>query len=167
MKLPHTHFKPEIRGFTLLEVMIAMVIFSVGLLGLAGMQARGLQSNTTAQFRTIATIQAYDMADRIRANPRGIADGDYDAMGINIPGAVNCFTANCTATQMARLDHHEWNTNNGNVLPSGRGTVAGAGAGSRFTIIVMWDEDRTGALGTACGANPNVDWKCYRLVFEP
>ena len=64
------------RGFTLLEVMIALLIFSIGLLGLAGLQAGGLRSNNQAQLRTIAVIQAYDMADRIRANPRGVADGD-------------------------------------------------------------------------------------------
>ncbi|HID48830.1 MAG TPA: type IV pilus modification protein PilV, partial [Chromatiales bacterium] len=66
------------RGFTLLEVMIALVIFSIGLLGLAGLQARGLQSNTTAQYRTTAMILAYDMADRIRANSTGVAAGNYD-----------------------------------------------------------------------------------------
>jgi len=165
--IQHTFPKYDQRGFTLLEVMIAMVIFSIGMLGLAGLQARGLQSNTTAQYRTIATIQAYDMADRIRANARGITDGDYDAIGTNIPAAVNCISGTCTAAQMAQFDHFEWNTTNGNVMPSGRGSVDIVVGTGRFTITMMWDEDRTGIFGEGCSTDPTVDLKCYTLVFEP
>ncbi len=167
MKHIHTH-RAQARGFTLLEVMIALVIFSVGLLGLAGLQSRSLQSNTTAQFRTMAVIEAYDMADRIRANPAGVANGNYDNLDTSTPTASStCLTAACTPQEIAELDYFEWVTNLQSLLPSGYGTVTGNGAGSQFTITVMWDEERTGANGTACGNDPTVDLKCYSLVFQP
>lgn len=158
-------------GFTLLEVMIALVIFSIGLLGLAGLQAGGLRTNTQAQLRTIAVIQAYDMAERIRANPRGIEDGDYDALDDDTPTAEDCISAACTAAEMAIYDYYEWETINQDVLPSGHGTVTsaliGGGATRLFTITVMWDEERTGVTGTNCSGDPTVDLKCYALVIEP
>jgi type IV pilus assembly protein PilV len=158
-------------GFTLLEVMIALVIFSIGLLGLAGLQAGGLRSNAQAQLRTIATIQAYDMAERIRANPRGVEDGNYNALDDATPTAEDCISAACTAAEMATYDYYEWELTNQSVLPSGHGNitsnVVGGGATRLFTITVMWDEERTGVTGTNCSGNPAVDLKCYTLVFEP
>lgn len=156
------------RGFTLLEVMIALVIFSIGLLGLAGLQSRGLQSNTTAQYRTTAIIEAYDMADRIRANPAGVANNRYDNLNNPTPPAgPDCFANTCDDAQIAQLDYFEWLNNLQNALPSGYGTVTGNGAGTPFTITVMWDEERTGATGTNCGNDPTVDLKCYTFVFQP
>jgi type IV pilus assembly protein PilV len=158
-------------GFTLLEVMIALVIFSIGLLGLAGLQAGGLRSNTQAQLRTIATIQAYDMAERIRSNPRGVEDGNYNAFDDTTPTASDCISNTCTATQMATYDYYEWELNTQNVLPSGHGTVSsalvGGGTARLFTITVMWDEERTGVTGTNCSGDPTVDLKCYIMEFEP
>jgi type IV pilus assembly protein PilV len=154
------------RGFTLLEVMIALVIFSIGLLGLAGLQARGLQSNSTAQNRTTAMILAYDMANRLRANPAGVAAGDYNNLDSTNPTAGDCISAACTAAQMATYDYYEWQQTINNALPKGHGTVTG-GATPPFTITVMWDEERTGATGTACSGNPSVDLKCYSMTFEP
>jgi type IV pilus assembly protein PilV len=158
-------------GFTLLEVMIALVIFSIGLLGLAGLQAGGLRSNTQAQLRTIATIQAYDMAERIRSNPRGVVDGDYNALDDATPTAGDCISNTCTAAEMATYDYYEWELNTQNVLPSGHGTVSsaavGGGAARLFTITVMWDEERTGVNGTGCSGDPTVDLKCYIMEFEP
>jgi type IV pilus assembly protein PilV len=178
--MPVKQYKPHFHlqcGFTLLEVMIALVIFSIGLLGLAGLQAGGLRSNTQAQLRTIATIQAYDMAERIRANPRGVEDGDYNAFDDTTPTAGNCITLNkddppvCTAQEMATYDYYEWELTNQNVLPSGHGTVSsasvGGGATRLFTITVMWDEERTGVTGTGCSGDPTVDLKCYIMEFEP
>lgn len=154
-------------GFTLLEVMIALVIFSIGLLGLAGLQAGGLRSNYTAELRTIAMIQAQDMAERILANPQGVDANAYDNLAAAIPGQVDCVNANCGPINMANFDHYEWNTANDNLLPAGVGRVQGGGAGTAFTITVMWDEDRSGATGTGCSGDPAVDLKCYSLTIRP
>ena len=56
------------RGFTMIEVLIAMVILAIGLLGLAALQAVGMRNNHSALSRFQATLSAYDMADRMRSN---------------------------------------------------------------------------------------------------
>jgi len=73
------------QGFTLLEVLIAMIIFAVGMLGLAAMQGFALKDNNDAYLRSLAVFFAYDMGDRIRANP-----GYWDTMIIqdNANGAA-------------------------------------------------------------------------------
>lgn len=63
--LAHT----KIQGFTLLELLIAMIVFAIGMLGLAGMQGMALKDNNDAYLRSLAVFFAYDMGDRIRANP--------------------------------------------------------------------------------------------------
>ena len=149
-------------GFTLLEVMIALVIFSIGLLGLAGLQARSLQSNTAAHYRTVAAVLAYDMADRLRANPAGVANGDYANLTA-APGAApapNCVTAACTPTEQAAYDYYEWTTLAANQLPDGFGTVTGAG--NQYTITVMWNEERTNVANQDCN-----NLTCYQMVIEP
>ena len=156
-------------GFTLLEVLIAIVVLSIGLLGLAGLQAAGLRNNNSAYMRTIATQQIYDMTDRLRNKPEGVASTGYDAVtGIPTSPNLDCLTATgCSPADMATYDAFEWNTANKNLLPSGQGTVTRVGTTNRFTITVMWDDARTGATGTACGVDPKVDLTCFSLESQP
>lgn len=147
----------EQKGFTLIEILVAIVILSLGLLGLAGLQAASLTNNQTAQFRSIATQQAYDMADRIRANLAGVAAGSYDALGANTPADPACIhtAGGCTVADVAVTDHYQWNTTNGRLLPNGAGSVdcvLGPGANCSnninalrtFDITVQWTEKRPG-----------------------
>lgn len=139
-------------GFTLLEVMVAIVVLSLGLLGLAGLQAASLRNNQTAYYRGIATQQAYDMADRIRANLAGVRVGNYSNLATGLPaGNPDCFAAVCTPANIAIADHRQWNTVNAALLPGGGGTVvcedgaAGAGCTAAtgnwvFNITVSWNE---------------------------
>ncbi len=122
------------QGFTLLEILVSIVVLSIGLLGLAALQVVSLNNNQTAYYRSIATQQAYDIADRIRAN----RTGNYNALDATIPTDPDCFTNVCTTAQMVTADHAQWNTSNQRLLPAGSGTVTGA-AGI-FTITVSWSE---------------------------
>lgn len=154
-------------GFTLIEAMVALVIFSIGMLGLAGLQASGMRSNTTSLLRTLAITQANNMAERIRANREGASNGDYDAITTTLPGSPSdCVNNQCSAAQLATFDAFEWNTFNSRLLPSGRGTVQRQGTTNVYTITLMWDEDRTGATGQGCSGNASIDLKCYRTTFE-
>lgn len=140
-------------GFTLLEVLIAIVVLSIGLLGLAGLQAAGLRNNNSAYMRTIATQQVHDIADRMRANPSGVRAGDYDNITNVIPADPGCLVAGCSPSQMATYDAFNWNTMNSNLLPLGTGTVTRIPnplgvdpATNRFTITIAWDDNRMGAV---------------------
>ncbi|UCE89953.1 MAG: type IV pilus modification protein PilV [Pseudomonadota bacterium] len=157
-----------IRGFTILEVAVAMVIFSVGLLGLAGLQLAGTQSNHDALMRSLAVQQAYDMADRMRSNTEGFRDSAaYESLA-GIPGSMPACTAtSCTANQVATRDLFEWNTANDALLPTGQGQVQGDGSGQRFTITVHWDANRSGAAGLNCPPQSDADLECVRLIFRP
>jgi type IV pilus assembly protein PilV len=128
--------KPQ-SGFTLLEVLVAIVVVSLGLLGLAGLQAATLRNNQIAYYRAIAIQQTYDMADRIRANQVGAANGFY-----NNPTATthDCFGATCNPQEMAQEDFFQWNSNNVRMLPAGTGTVVAAGGGA-FDITISWTEN--------------------------
>jgi len=148
-------------GFTLLEVMVALVIFSIGLLGLAGMQAAGIRNNQISYSRTVATQLAYDMADRIRNN-RTV---DYAAAA---PGAVpNCLTGTCNPAQLASFDRLEWDTainnpvidlnikNSVTPLRSGVGFITQMATASGITfyrVSVTWDESNGGASTAAANA---------------
>lgn len=143
-------------GFTLIEILVAMVVLSLGLLGLAGLQAVSLSNNQTAYYRSIATQQAYDMADRIRANLAGAAVGNYDDLDSTPPADPGCFETNCSIANMAVTDHFQWLSNASAVLPAGSGTVrctqgplgsgcaVAAPSSSRiFNITVTWSEKTT------------------------
>lgn len=149
-------------GFTLLEVMVAIVVLSFGLLGLAGLQAASLRNNQTAYYRSIATQQAYDIADRLRANLAGVGapNYSYNNLLIGLPvGNPDCFAAACTPANMAISDHRQWNTTNAALLPNGNGSVvcadgpAAAGCTAAtgnwvFVITVMWTEKVVGGVAT-------------------
>lgn len=108
-------------GFTLLEVLISIVIFSVGLLGLASLQGMGLKLTHDSMNRTVATLLANDMMDRMRANvaaatlgttsPYNNPQKSYtaypDCYGKSGSGANNN-SAQCTPTQMAQNDFADW-----------------------------------------------------------
>ena len=129
------------RGFSLLEVLIALVIFSFGFLALAALMAKGLQYNTSTLHRSYASSQAYDMADRIRANHLGAADDRYNSI-LGRASNPDCISDGCTPAQMAQFDHWEWSATNAAVLPAGSGKVAFEDPNYRITLT--WDDDRDG-----------------------
>ncbi len=158
------------KGFTLIEVLIAMLILAIGLLGLAGLQATSLRNNMSAYNRSQATLLAYDMADRMRANVADTSDlADQTASIYNtmVPTAAtvqnNCklVAGACTAAQMAQNDLFEWNRSIAGgpaesgpplmdaqpaTLPLGQGTIVGALSGQNmiYTITIGWDDNRDG-----------------------
>ena len=152
------------KGFTLLEAMVAMVVFSVGLLGLGALQMAGMGNTQSALYQSVAAHLAYDMADRIRASSVGRQANQYDAL-TNIPSNPTLCNSNCTAAQVATRDHYEWGTDIKTLLPSGLGTVLGDG--TEFTITVMWDASRNGATGTGCNPATVTDLKCLRILVRP
>lgn len=163
------------KGFTFIEVLIAVLVISIGLLGMAGLQTAGIQQSHASYLKTQASILAYDMADRMRANLQGVTAGQYDNVD-SIDSPVNsepgCISSNssCNATETATHDIYQWTNKSADgsvaaLLPSGHGTISQNGG--IFTITVMWDEARTGVLGDNCSGDPTKDLKCFRLEFRP
>jgi len=149
--------KKRNNGYSLLEVLITVVIMSFSLIGLARLQMKSINANHTANLRTIATQQAYDMADRMRANMQGVMNGNYDNISESIPSDPVCISSGCTVAQMATYDAFQWNSDNAAVLaPLGRGSVKRSG--KFFIVTVRWDEDRTGDVNQL---------KSFSVSFEP
>jgi len=163
MKQSLTKLHSGQQGFTLLEVLVAVVVLSIGLLGLAGLQASGLAQNNTAYQRTQATLLAYDMLDRMRANYEGVRLGYYNNFTAGTQNDPGCITSGCSVQQIANYDNYSWGVRLGNTLPTGKGKISGAGLNSNFTITVMWDQDRTGATGTNCSGNTQTDLTCIEI----
>lgn len=152
------------RGFALMEILVALLVLSIGLLGLAGLQTVGLRSTHSSYARSQATLLAYDMADRIRANSIGATAGEYlIAHGDDAPAAAEdlCVAAICSAAEMADYDLNRWISALEDILPAGDGEVTGTAPD--FTITVRWDETRSGATGTGCGMDVAADLRCFRL----
>jgi type IV pilus assembly protein PilV len=149
-------------GFTLLEVMIAMVIFAVGMLGLAGIQALSLESSHSSYSRSQAVLLASDMVDRMKANPSALASYVIDTATTPSAPSPLCNAAECNNTEMAAFDLWQWKTALPVTLLSGKGSITVAG--SIYTITVHWDEDRTGATGTTCPPAIATDLRCFQLT---
>ncbi len=132
------------KGFSLVEVLIALIIMSVGMLGIAGLYVQSMQAGRTSMLRHHAVTLAGDIADRIRANP--IAGAAYTAT----PGQDNnCVGtgATCDSAQMAAHDIFLWRAQANDFLPpmvDGTEQVIialdAAAVPPTFTITVRWDE---------------------------
>lgn len=134
---------PAARGFTLLEVLIAVVVLSVGLLGVAGMQLAGLKFNQSAYQRSQATAAAAELFDRMRANMGGVRGHSYDSIdtGAAVPADPGCIENGCSPSELAQYDIYQWYNALQSRLGSGAsGTVVGAGEGSTFVVTVSWSD---------------------------
>lgn len=131
-------------GFTLLEVLVAVLVLAIGLLGLAGLMASSIRNNQSAYQRTQATWLAYDIVDRMRVNrPAALANNYNTALGSPAACAANPALAGSVAAQ----DLTGWKTLVACALPAGDGSVAVA-ANRTVTVTVRWNDSR-GTLGNA------------------
>lgn len=145
-------------GFTMIEVLIAVLVLSIGLLGLAGLQAASLRNNHSAYLRSQATLLAYGIGDRMRANQAEVAGGTgYNMSAYSIPSAVPaCNSGGCSPANMAQNDLYEWETTLARELPNGKGVVcldsspddgtpaspACSGGGNVYAIKIWWTDSR-------------------------
>ena len=146
------------RGFTLLEVLVSLLVLSIGLIGVAGLQLLGVSNSRDAYFRTQAVMLSYDIADRMRANQDAVDSATYSGNTGTLNS--NCrSTTGCTPAQMAGDDVALWKQALAG-LPGGEGVVCidstfddGAGEGSpacdgtgnQYVVKVWWDDDRNAA----------------------
>ena len=147
------------QGVTLIEAMIALLVISVGLLGIASLQITAMNQNSSSLNHSQAVWMAYNMSDRIRANISEF--NTYDGADTDASAPQDCITNNCTNAQMVTADIADWATMIGN-LPGGRGIIGSNADG--LLISVMWDDEGTGATGTGCDPLNAGDLTCYTLA---
>jgi len=127
------------QGFSLVEVLIALIIMSVGMLGIASLYVQSMQAGRTSLFRHNAVTLAGDVADRIRANRTAGVVYETPAGADN-----NCIIAGatCSAPQMALQDILVWQLQATDTLPNGQVVVVfdNTVAPPTYTITVTWDE---------------------------
>lgn len=153
---PTLHHDRRAAGFSLLEVLIALVILSVGLLGVAGLLSATMKSNGSAYMRTQATMLAYSIIDRMRSNLPAVQNTDYNTSMPATPapsGSTNCNSTACASPALAAYDIAQWEYALAQSLPQGRGSIATSvtpGA-TTVTVTVLWDDGRANA---ALGGSP-------------
>jgi type IV pilus assembly protein PilV len=168
------------KGFSLIEVLVSVVIMSVGILGIAGLQVLSLQQNRNSLLRAEALQLGNDILDRMRAN----ADQDYAGLDFTDapPTATDCVANNCSTAQMKDYDIALWRCSINNLdvaldpypacvalgitgtLPGGQGalvdnsddTLCAVEAGETCAIV-RWIDDPSGANFTTVALRTRTD----------
>ena len=148
------------RGVSLLESMIALLVISIGLLGIASLQITAMKQNANALNHSQAVWITYNMADRVRANISQFPN--YADIDTTKTYSQDCMGASCSNVQMVTADAADWSDQVQN-LPSGRGMITGDA--TQLAVTVMWDDEGTGASGTGCSNDPTVDLTCYTVTL--
>ncbi len=149
-------------GFTMVELLVSVVVLSIGLIGLAGLQITTLRDNSRAYMRSQASVLASDLADRVRANPA------VNYTTVTATENTSCLTTSgCTADQMAQQDLFEWNNKLPTELEAGAGVICidstpndGASAASascdasgiNFAIKIWWQDEQPDSSGVLAAA---------------
>lgn len=123
-------------GASLLEVLIAVLILSIGMLGVAAMQATSLRNSLSALERSQATVQTYAILDAMRSN---IVDARANQYNLAL-AAAPCAAPAAGATLPTR-DLNNWiNSMQATLGPSACGAVACAANVCEITI--RWNDER-------------------------
>ena len=168
-----SHLRSRQRGFTLIEVLIAALVLSVGVLGVAGLQVTALKNLQSSQSFGVAAMLANDIADRMWVNQAQAVANTYNHTDAPDTPA-DCVGGTCTTAEIASFDMNDWQqqivgytladtTVIPGLLPAGSGTVAQIGASRSYLITLRWDDDRSGSTGTTCPPADEDDLDCYTL----
>ena len=159
-RIKYQYYVPHQKGVGLIEVLITLLVLSVGLLGMATLQIKAVQQNQSSYLRSQAINLAYDLADRISIN--GEESASYaQAITAGIPvNPTACDGADtvsyaCAGSDLATSDLSMWLTSL-SVLPSGDGSVAFSADGEQVIITVCWDDSRgasTDDTDAVCGVD--------------
>lgn len=157
---------PRTRGFSLIEVLVALIIIAIGLLGMASIQALAVGSTGVARTRSIAAIQVSSLAAAMHANkgywgsgvapsPIGVSSAAVSSSPA-IASYADCTAAACTsAAQMALYDLSSWGTNLATVLPNGTATITcttTVGSPVTCNVAVTWSEKYVAANAAAAAS---------------
>lgn len=158
------------RGVGMVEILVALLVLSIGVLGYAGLQLRALNSTDDAYLRSQATAIGQDVVERIMANPE--ATGTYttaanwpDAAGVPANMPQTCVNNACTAAQVAQWDINQTAWQAANLLPAGLISVSDCAGSSVTCVRVAWGDATPGDCEDGSGVVSGVD--CVVLEVVP
>lgn len=125
------------QGLTLIEIMVALLVLSIGLLGLASMQTASVKFTTSAYQRTQATVLAYGLVDRMRGNRLAALNNDYN---VAFESPVPSCGAYDGSGDLRDQDLAAWRNEMACRLPQSTGSVTRLN--DEFTITVIWDDSQ-------------------------
>jgi type IV pilus assembly protein PilV len=182
------HRVPRLQGFTLLEVMIALIVLSIGLLGIVKLESASIASTTVAARRSLAALEGDSLAAMMHVN-RGYwttpdpSGGVISVTGTTVSvttGAANLATSvggttacnvvgtPCAVTDMAAYDLKQWAIAVNNLLPNYTATIScGTGSPVSCTINMTWSENAVQDNATQTTTTAALSKPSYTLYVEP
>lgn len=140
--------KVALRGTSLIEVLVALVVISIALLGGVALQLRALQLDQSSQWRDQAIVLAADLAERMEANKAAVTvDGAYTVPQTSVvPLSGPACSTLCTAAEVAALDLYQWQVAVAGLLPQSTWAVRQTASGnpSTYEITLQWADGRGG-----------------------
>lgn len=130
------------RGVGLIEVLIAVLLLSVALLGFARLQLETMKDQRLSYSHTMAQVLATNLVERIHANPKGI--GSYAVIDIAARSKSSGCDTDCSAAELAAQDLDDWQE----AISKSALTAANADiavSGNQVTVAVRWYDTVTGA----------------------
>jgi type IV pilus assembly protein PilV len=142
------HAQPSSRGVSLIEVLVAILVISLGILSMGAMQAQATKYTKTSEARAMGALLAGDLADRMRANRTGFLAGNYTYTAHDQPTSTelastscNTATSTCTAAQIAAQDLLDWRSAVYHAMPSGRVHVSSRDVtANAVDIYLIWTD---------------------------
>jgi type IV pilus assembly protein PilV len=131
------------QGFSLIEILVTMVVTSIGLLGIAGLIVTSLNNNKGAYARTQTTLLANDIVDRMRAN-RGVAEGATFPYNLALDTKPS-------GTGIVNEDLIAWRASVAQSVPEGKGSVSFDKDTMNVTIVIQWNDSHSKGPGTTVG----------------
>jgi type IV pilus assembly protein PilV len=182
----------RLRGFSLIEVMVALIIIAVGMLGIAKMQALGLSTTQSSGTRSLVAIEAASLAASMHANrdywvagppppsftvsvattaPLTTSVAVNDATNV-LNASFNCATMVCTAPEVAAYDVQQWGSALAQVVPAALATIScnNTAVPLSCTIQIQWAENLVSTSNTVAAASSGanvLNSPVYTLYVEP
>lgn len=132
-------------GVGLIEVLIAVLVLSIGFLGMAALQSKALSNNNSAMVRSIGTITSYSILDAMRIDQAGVQAGDYDGVSISVPTDWVA-PGDCAGVgkggALAKVNQNQWCDDLGSLMGPGTKGEITANGGGNYTITITFDDER-------------------------
>jgi type IV pilus modification protein PilV len=156
MRIAHYKCRQASRGFSLIEVLVAVIIVAIGLLGFASLQISGIQRVEQVKNTRTSNDGLRDLVERVSSLPNVAKAGSFTFSNLDDGHApawtLNCRENACTNDQLAAMELGLWFTDLALVAPSPRFSIATEvlSTGTHLTFNLIWDGERTGSGAASC-----------------